>query len=175
MSATLNSTGVSFSDSTSQTTAGIPLTGGTPTGTVIMPQLKVFNGNTSPGSNYNANDMRNIRQWYWSATMSANSTYDLVSNSNAYDDVTFQLILVGYSGYIIYPMWWGCFGGYGINYTSMGSGGGPYYSLTTSSISSGYSKLQITVGSVNGGSAGVYLSMTVYGKNPITPINGSFI
>jgi hypothetical protein len=173
MAATLNSTGVSFSDSTSQTTAGIPLTGGTPTGTITMPQLKVFNGNTSPGSNYNANDMRNIRQWYWSTSMAANTTYDLVSNTNAYDDVTFQMTIVAYSGYILYPLYWGCFGGYGINYTNLG--GGTLYPLQVTQISPGYQKLQIAAGSMNGGSASINISMMIFGKNPITVINGTLV
>jgi hypothetical protein len=173
MSATLNSTGLSFSDSTSQTTAAIPLTGGTPSGTVTMSGLRVFNGNTSPGSNYNANDMRNIRQYYWTTTMLANTTYDLVSNTNAYDDVTFQMIIVAYSGYILYPLYLGCFGGYGINYTNVG--GGTLYPLQVSSIGTGYQKLQIAAGNMNGGQAGVNISMTIYGKNPVTVINGTLI
>ena len=171
--AALTGTTVNFSDSTSQTTSGIPLTGGTPSGTVIMPQLRVFNGNTSPSSNYNANDMRNIRQWYWSPTMLANTTYDLVSNTNAYDDITFQMIIVAYSGYILYPMYWGCFGAYGINYTNLG--GGTLYPLQVTQTSPGYQKLQIAAGNMNGGAAGVNISMTIYGKNPVTAINGSFI
>lgn len=173
MAAILNSTGVSFSDSTSQTTAAIPLTGGTPSGTVIMPQLKVFNGNTSPSSNYNANDMRNIRQYYWSPTMLANTTYDLMVNTNAYDDVTFQMIIVAYSGYILYPMYVGCFGGYGINYSNLG--GGTLYPLQVTQTSPGYQKLQIAAGNMNGGAAGVNISMLIFGKNPVTVINGTLV
>lgn len=164
--ATLTSTGLTFSDSTTQSTQGIPLTGGTVTGKVVLPYIKV--NNTSGVA-----IMRNIRQWNWSYTHPQSTSMYYVQNSNSYDDVTFQLNIVSYSGYILYGTLLGTFGGYGMSYTTYGNAFSYYTPICDNSSSPGYGKFGLSLASVYGGYAGVNVSLTIFGKNPITAINGT--
>ena len=164
--ATLTSTGLTFSDSTTQSTQGIPLTGGTVTGRVALPYIKV--NNTSGVAT-----MRNVRQWNWSYTHAQNTSMYYVQNSNSFDDVTFQLNIVSYSGYILYGTVLGAFGGYGINYTTYGGAFNSYTPICDNSSNPGYGRFGLSLGGIYSGQAGVNVSLTIFGKNPITAINGT--
>jgi hypothetical protein len=168
----LTSAGVQFSDAT-QITQGVPLTGGTVTGRLALPYLSVYNGSQTPGSNYNSANMQNIRQWNYSYTHTQNTIQYFVNNSNSYDDVTFQLNIVSYSGYILYGILLGTFGGYGISYTAYGGAFSYYTPVCDNTTTSGYGKFGLSLGSIYSGAAGVNISMTVFGKNPITAIVGT--
>jgi len=159
--AILTSTGIQFSDGT-QTTAGLPLTGGTLSGALRQQYLKVYNG-----TGYGADTVRNVRMYDYSYSQSSSAAMSLITNSNSYDDVVFQLIAITYHGSIGYSMFMGSFGGYGNSIKVWNAG-----TSTLSSISAGtgYNTLQITCSVA---SASIYLSMIIYGHNPVTVVNGT--
>jgi hypothetical protein len=166
MSEILTSTGLTFPDSSNQNTAGVPLTGGTLTGALYQTYLRVFNGNLSPGANYNANDMRNITTWDYNGTIS--SQISLLTTRNAYDDAIIQLAYIGYHSSISYTLYWITFGGYGIN-TQLVGGSADLTISCDNSTSPGYGTLKVTPSTTTG----CYLGAIIYGKNPVTAVNGT--
>jgi len=149
MSATLTSSGISFSsDSTSQSSAGVPPSGGTMSGIVTMPSLIAANGF--------------CRQWAhnWTQSVTAGTTVDILYNTGSYSDVHFMLILYARTGSNGFYMWDGIFGGYGGQYGLRTNTGGSDFTLAWTELSAGYAKISIrnagTLSSSQGMSAVAY-------------------
>ena len=169
MAATLTSTGITFNDSTTQTTAAIPLTGGNMTGPLVLNSLISAPGNIS-----------GYRQYYYSfGGSTAGGTVNLMYNTNSYDDVMFTCNLIAYHSGRSYQMWKGYWGGYGANF-SQTNGGGMFSMTTTSSnsaggpsnLSSGYQYLQISYPAYTYAPA-TYIWMQFYGYGGVAPVVGT--
>ena len=155
MAAVLTNTGVTFSDSTTQSTAALPLTGGTMTGDLGLYRLRATSGVAMLQYYHNFTD-----------TLSANSI-NLLYNTSSYDDIHFQLNLISYHSGRSYQRWEGVWGGYGL--TASSYGGGIYTLSCTSSnagggssnLTSGYNYLSISKGSQSN-QPGTTIWMTMY-------------
>ena len=149
MSATLTSSGISFSsDSSSQSSAGVPPGGGTMSGMITMPSLIAANGF--------------CRQWAhnWTQSVTAGTTIDLLYNTGGYSDIHFMLILYARTGSNGFYMWDGIFGGYGGQYGLRTRSGGRNFTLLWTELSPGLAKISIrnpgTLSSSQGMSAVAY-------------------
>jgi hypothetical protein len=160
--AVLTSSGIQFSDSTTQTTAGIPLTGGTMTNTLVQTALKVYNS-----GQYTAASMRNVRVWAMTSSLGAGLPGNLITNTNAYDDVFFMLFTQSFHSSIGYKHTYGSFGGYGISTFSPNSSSG---SISVVSAGAGYGTLRLDYTGYSG--SGQYC-MLIFGNNPITVNQGT--
>lgn len=131
MSATLTSSGITYSDSTSQSSAGVPPSGATMSGIVTMTSLIAANGF--------------CRQWAhtWTHPITANTSVDILYNTGSYSDVHFMLILYARTGSNGFYMWDGIFGGYGGQYGLRTNSGDSIFSLTWTEISPGYAKIAL--------------------------------
>jgi hypothetical protein len=132
MSATLTSSGISFSsDSSSQSSAGVPPGGGTMSGIVTMPSLIAANGF--------------CRQWShsWTHSTTANTSVDLLYNTGGYSDVHFMLILYARTGSNGFYMWDGIFGGYGGQYGLRTNSGDSIFTLAYTDFGGGYGKISV--------------------------------
>jgi hypothetical protein len=131
MAATLTSTGLTFSDSTTQSTAAVPLTGGQLTGNLVLKHLV---SRTVP-----------VYQWShkWTHPNASNSYVDLLYNTGSYSDIHFMMVLHSRTGSNGFYMWSGIFGGYGGQYSQKVQVSNSGFSLTWTNISAGYGKISI--------------------------------
>lgn len=170
MSATLTSSGIQFSDSTVQTTAGLPLTGGTMSGQLNLPTICVAGGNS----------LSAYRQYKHNFTGSTSGgSINLLYNTGSYDDIFFIMTVFAYHSGRSYQMFQGVWGGYGVNFTQTNGGG--VFSLTTtasnsaggpSNLSPGYNYLQINWPSM-AYAPGTYIYSQFYGYGGLASVNGT--
>jgi hypothetical protein len=132
MSAILTASGIQFSDSTTQTSAGVPFAGGTMSGLINMQSLISRN---VP-----------VKQWsyHWTQPNANGSSVDMLYNTGSYSDIAFQFFLNTRTGSNGFFVWTGIFGGYGGNYNQRVALANTAFSLTFTSISSGYGKISVT-------------------------------
>ena len=105
MTVQLTSSGIQFSDSTSQTTAALPLTGGTMSGQLSLPTIRVGGGNA----------LSAYRQYKHSFTGSTSGgAVNLLYNTGSYDDIFFIMTVIAYHSGRSYQMFQGVWGGYGV-------------------------------------------------------------
>jgi len=170
MSAILTSTGVTFSDSTTQSTAALPLTGGTMSGSLSLTNINANNGVQSA----------TYKQYTHGFTAAqAGGSLNLMYNNNSYSDVHFYMTLIGYHSGRSYQSWSGVFGGYGANFG--GTGGGGAFSLSTTSSNSGGGSSNLTSGynylnlswSTLTAPGGMSVYMQIYGSSGIAIVNGT--
>tara|TARA_B110000503_G_scaffold132154_1_gene207777 strand:+ start:1328 stop:1843 length:516 start_codon:yes stop_codon:yes gene_type:complete len=157
MAAVLTNTGITFSDSTTQSTAALPLTGGTMTGDLSLYRLR-------------ANSGVGILQYFHSFTGTTSATsVNLLYNTGSYDDIHFQINVIGYHSGRSYQRWEGVWGGYGLS-TSAAQGGG-IFSLSCTptqgsgggvgNLAAGYNYLQLSYGA-QAYAPGTYVWLTMY-------------
>jgi hypothetical protein len=133
MAAILTSTGIIFSDSTTQINAGVPVGGGTMSGTPNLINLTSNNGQTV------------IKQWSysWTHPTTSGSYVDLVYNTGSYSDIHFILFLHSRTGANGFYIWEGIFGGYGGQYSQRAQTGNSGFNLAFTNISAGFGKISI--------------------------------
>jgi hypothetical protein len=170
MAATLTSSGIQFSDSTVQTTAGLPLTGGTMSGQLNLPTIKVSSG-------FGLNNYRQYKHTFTGST--SGGAVNLLYNTGSYDDIFFLMTVFAYHSGRSYQMFQGVWGGYGNNF-SQTNGGGIFTLTTTSSnsaggpsnLSAGYNYLQINWGSL-AYPPGTTIYAQFYGYGGLSAVNGT--
>jgi hypothetical protein len=171
MSTILNSSGLTFPDSTTQSTTGIPLTGNVTLDSGVAISQQALNINV-PGGTWSGTangGQKNIRQWYATWSQPSNTTYDMISTTGSYEDCPFILVTSCYHSGISYQMWEGVFGGYGLSSTGYGSGA---FSLSCSSTSTG--TLRLSCGSLTI-TATVYACMYIFGPQGMYANRGSIL
>jgi hypothetical protein len=169
MAAILTSTGVTFSDNTTQSTAALPLVGGTMSGPLVLNSLTSGLGNIS-----------GYRQYYYNFYGgTSGGSLNLCYNTGSYDDVLFTANLIAYHSGRSYQMWKGVWGGYGANFSQTNGGG--MFSMTTNSsnsaggpsnLSAGYQYLQLNWGAYIYGPY-TTIWMQFYGYGGVAPVVGT--
>jgi len=168
MSEILTNTGLTFPDTTTQSTAAVPLTGGTMTGQLNYPTLITVNG------------LNQTRQYSNSfSAAQAGGSLNIMYNTGSYADIHFYMALVSYHSGRSYQAWKGVFGGYGLASTLVGGGGAFSISTTasnsaggTNSLSAGYNYLQVSWSALTA-IGNTTVRMVIYNYNGVGVVNGS--
>jgi hypothetical protein len=161
MSATLTSSGITFSDSTTQASAGVPLTGGSLSGNLTLKHLV---SRTVP-----------VYQWShaWTHPSASNSYVDLLYNTGSYSDIHFMMVLHSRTGSNGFYIWSGIFGGYGGQYTQKVQLSNSTFSLSWTNISAGYGKISIVNNSTLASNQGMEAMALLYTTEGCGVYNGT--
>lgn len=115
---------------------------------------------------------RQIRTWEWTQTLTKNTRYNLMYNSNAYTDVHFIFTIEGFHSSRSYAMYAGVFGGYGAQFTNIGNSGNSVVPSLTS-VDGGRNYFGLDVGNTPIDPS-CYMHMTVFGDAGVTLVNGAW-
>ena len=161
MAITLTSSGITFSDSTVQSSAGVPITGGQLSGNITLKHLV---SRTVP-----------VYQWShaWTHPSAANSYVDLLYNTGSYSDIHFMMVLHSRTGINGFYIWSGIFGGYGGQYSQKAATGSGQFSLTWTNISAGYGKISIVNPNALASNQGMEAMALLYTHEPCMPYVGT--
>ena len=161
MSASLTSSGITFSDSTTQSTAAVPLTGGQLSGQLTLKHLV---SRTVP-----------VYQWShaWTHPNTANSYVALLYNTGSYSDIHFMFILHSRTGSNGFYMWSGIFGGYGAQYSQKAATGSGQFTLSWTNLSAGYGKISIVNPSALSSNQGMEAMALLYTNEGCGVYNGT--
>lgn len=167
--------GITFPDSTSQSTKAIEVTGGRLTNSLVMNGLRSdpnFTNNNAPHPiKYGAARVRQY-SYNWQAT-AQNGSIDLIRNTGSYGDIHCFCYVIGYHSGRSYQMWEGVWGGYGQQLTAIGGGGA--FSLSTPSSVAGYSTLRLSWNTGTSPAPWVRFGMWMYGDMPVEALIGNLI
>lgn len=126
----------------------------------------------SAGINSGNNIMRTYR---CEATIAsaAGSTYDLLQNTNPYDDVILIYSLRSSSGYIAYKTGFCIFGGYGGFINSLDGSAGASYTLEQVAVTTGIGKLRLRVVSALPSTATFQINCLIIASTGVQALNGT--
>ena len=161
MSASLTSSGITFSDSTTQSTAAVPLTGGQLSGQLVLKHLV---SRTVP-----------VYQWshQWTHSTTSGTSIDLLYNTGSYSDIHFMMVLHSRTGSNGFYIWSGIFGGYGAQYSQKTQLANSQFSLSYTNISAGYGKISIVNNSALSSSQGMEAMALLYTTEGCGVYNGT--
>jgi hypothetical protein len=163
--AQLTSTGITFSDSSVQSSTGLPVAGGTFSGMPTLTHLVSGNGQAI------------IRQYNhsWTYASTAGGTVDLMYNTGSYSDIHFILFLHTSTGSNGFYIWEGIFGGYGAQYTQRAQTGNGQFNLTRTETSTGFAKISITTSGTLPSIGGTQYAMAlITNTEGVAALNGTF-
>ena len=163
--AQLTSTGITFSDSSVQSSTGMTQGGGTFSGIPTLTHLVSGNGQAI------------IRQYNhsWTYASTAGGTVDLMYNTGSYSDIHFILFLHTSTGSNGFHIWEGIFGGYGAQYSQRAQTGNGQFNLTWTELNAGNAKISITTtGTLPQAGSIQYAMALITNTEGVAALNGTF-
>jgi hypothetical protein len=166
MTTQLNSSGLTFSaDSTTQTTAALPATGGSMTGYMKNTGWRVYNSSASIHTYWDT--------WQLSSN-SSGQTRNLFGNAGGYSDVHFHLYLRINTSNYQFNAYSGVVGGYGGQYSQRGANNGNFFDLNYDNYTGDKGRLYLrTNQTLNTSSAFVHVVAYLYNIEPAVIFNGT--
>lgn len=113
---------------------------------------------------------RKIRQYELASTAVKGQVIDLFQNASVYDDIFFYATLKSFHSSRTHAIYWGVFGGYGANFSSINLGSTV---LQMSTPSTGIGRLQLRHDAASPGDATFWLGIQILNNSGITVYNGT--